>query len=151
MLKNSIGQGENFFTQSFSLPSSRISVELRKITPDIIKNIQTKEIEKGLDFILSHFDLTIFPRTISTFQNQNKQIIVRDKEEVLKKYENSNFVDCRINAFPSLKEGVSWGSDFIFIDLDLANFKNKRSLDLALKKTLKNIKVRLDTHPTVLW
>ena len=40
---------------------------------------------------------------------------------------------------------------FIFIDLDLADSKSKRDLDLALNKTLKNIKERLeDGHPTVL-
>lgn len=42
-------------------------------------------------------------------------------------------------------------SDFIFIDLDLADFKSKRVLDLALNKTLKNIRERLEGHPTVLW
>ena len=152
MLKNSGSRGENFLTQTFS-SSAQPSLELRKNTPDIIKNInsQTKEIEKGLDFILSHVQYIIFPRTISTFETHNKQIMVRDKEEILKKYEESNFVDCRINAFPSLKEGVSSPSDFIFIDLDLADFKSKRSLDLALKKTLVNIKERLASHPTVLW
>ena len=41
-------------------------------------------------------------------------------------------------------------SDFIFIDLDLADFKSKRSLNLALNKTLANIKERIGGHPTVL-
>ncbi len=151
MLKSSGSRGENFLTQSFS-SSAQPSLKLRKNTPDTIKNIQTKDIEKELDFILSHFDLTIFPRTISTFQSQNKQIMVREKVEILKKYDESSFVDCRINAFPSLKEGARWTSDFIFIDLDLTDFKSKRSLGLALKKTLRNIKERLEeAHPTVLW
>ena len=41
--------------------------------------------------------------------------------------------------------------DFLFIDLDLADFKSKRALDLALNKTLKNIREKLEGHPTVLW
>jgi hypothetical protein len=113
--------------------------------------IQSNDIEKGLDFILSHFEQpTIFPRTISTSKSKNYQIMVTEKEAIIKKYEESDFIDCRINAFPSLKEVVIWESNFIFIDLDLANFKNKRSLNLALNKTLRNIKERLDGHPTVL-
>jgi hypothetical protein len=149
MLKNSVSQGENFLMQPFSsLPPS--SLELRKNTPKARKNIQIKDIEKELDFILSHFQYIVFPRTISTFKSQNSQMMVRSKEETLRKYEESNFIDCRINAFPSLKEGVSWAPDFIFIDLDLADFKSKRALDLALTKTLKNIKERLEGYPTVL-
>jgi hypothetical protein len=114
-------------------------------------NNHESTIEKGLDFILSHFNVFDFPRTISTFKTHNKQIMVRDKEETLRRYKESNYIDCRINAFPSLKEGVSWAPDFIFIDLDLADFKSRRSLDLALNKTLRNIKERLEGHPSVLW
>jgi Primase X len=110
----------------------------------------TAIVESGLDFILSHFPYLSFPRTISTFESQNKQIMVRSKEETLRRYEESNYIDCRINAFPSLKEGISWAPDFIFMDLDLTDFKSKRALDLALNKTLKNINERLNAHPTVL-
>ena len=41
----------------------------------------------------------------------------------------------------------------LFIDLDLSDFKSKRSLEEALNKTLKNIKEKLDknANPTVLW
>ena len=153
MLKNSVGRGENFLTPFLPSPSKTSSSELRKITPDNEKNIsiQTRDIEKGLDYIFSHFEIpTIFPRTISTFKSKNYQIVVTEKEEIIKKYEESNFIDCRINAFPSLKEVVSWKSNFIFIDLDLADFKSKRSLNLALNKTLRNIKERVEGHPTVL-
>jgi hypothetical protein len=109
-------------------------------------------IEKELDFLLSHFNVFDFPRRISTFKSQNNQIMIRSKEETLRRYEESNYMDCRINAFPSLKEGISWASDFIFIDVDLADFKSKRALDLALNRTLQNIKERLkEAHPTVLW
>ena len=41
----------------------------------------------------------------------------------------------------------------LFIDLDLSNFNSKKSLQVALNKTLKSIKEKLDNnaHPTVLW
>ena len=55
----------------------------------------------------------------------------------------SNFVDCRINAYPYLTDykGIQrYKPNFIFIDLDKNNFKTERSFELALSTTLKNIK-----------
>ena len=34
----------------------------------------TQQISKGLDFILGHFEEPLFPKTISTFKTQNRQI-----------------------------------------------------------------------------
>ena len=116
-------------------------------------NKQKKEIEIGLDFILSHLEEpTIFPRTIMT-KKLGYQRIVYSKERALEHFIESDFIDCRINAFPSLKEGATWIPELLFIDLDLSNFTSKRSLQVALNKTLKNIKEKLDNnaHPTVLW
>ena len=116
-------------------------------------NKKKKEIEIGLDFILSHLEEpTIFPRTIMT-KNLGYQKIVSSKEEALKHFIESNFIDCRINAFPALKESATWVPDLLFVDLDLSNFTSKRSLQVTLNKTLKSIKEKLDnnTHPTVLW
>jgi hypothetical protein len=121
--------------------------------------------EKGIDFILSHLEEPlVFPRRISTQKSQNKQFSVRDKQDIINSFVNSKLIDCRINAFPILKEGATWIPDFLFIDLDLADFNcNKRSLNLALNKTLKTIREKLidddynydgknvTAHPTVLW
>ena len=81
------------------------------------------------------------------------QRIVYSKERALEHFIESDFIDCRINAFPSLKEGATWIPELLFIDLDLSNFNSKKSLQVALNKTLKNIKEKLDNnaHPTVLW
>ena len=128
-------------------------VRLTSIEDKIDTNKNKKEIEIGLDFILSHLeDPTIFPRTIMT-KKLGYQRIVYSKERALEHFIESDFIDCRINAFPSLKEGATWIPDLLFIDLDLSNFTSKRSLQVALNKTLKNIKEKLDNnaHPTVLW
>lgn len=102
-------------------------------------------------FISDHLSEPFFPRTIFTQQLQY-QFSIASKQEMFHYFENTGWIDCKINAFPFLKEGVRWTSDFIFIDLDLTDFKSKRSLGLALKKTLRNIKERLEeAHPTVLW
>ena len=76
---------------------------------------------------------------------------VYSKEEALSHFKKYHYVDCRINAFPSLKEGVLWKPELLFIDLDLADFKSKKSLQLALSKTLKNIKEKLNGGiPTII-
>ncbi|HET9805514.1 MAG TPA: DNA primase noncatalytic subunit PriX [Nitrososphaeraceae archaeon] len=130
-------------------------VRLTSIEDGIIDtNKNKKEIEIGLDFILSHLEEpTIFPRTIMT-KKLGYQKIVYSKERALEHFMESDFIDCRINAFPSLKEGKTWIPELLFIDLDLSDFdSNKRSLQLALNKTLKSIKEKLDNngYPTVLW
>jgi hypothetical protein len=110
------------------------------------------EIEKGLDFILSHLEEpTVFPRTIMT-KKLGYQRKVYSKERALERFIDSDFIDCRINAFPSLKEGATWIPEFLFIDLDRNDFKTDRSLKLALSITLKNIKEKLvEGYPTVLF
>src|SRR5688500_8017493 len=88
--------------------------------------------EDDLDFILNHFGENLFPRTISTYKSQGKQFEVCSKEEVIKAYEESNFIDCRVNAYPSFTEykGIQrYPPNFIFADLDLSGFKSKVSLE----------------------
>ena len=115
-------------------------------------------IESGLDFILSHFDNQefLFPRKISTYKSENRQFPVTSKKEIIESFTDSNFVDCRINGYPSLtdyKEIQRYKPDLIFIDLDKKNndFKSIKNLKLALVNTLKKIKEMLGGHPTVLW
>jgi hypothetical protein len=116
-------------------------------------NKKKKEIEIGLDFILSHVEEpTIFPRTIMT-KKLGYQRTVYSKKRALEHFIESDFIDCRINAYPSLKEGSTWIPELLFIDLDLSGFNTKKSLQITLDKTLKSIKEKLDnnSHPTVLW
>ena len=114
-------------------------------------------IEEGFEFIFSHFSQYLaFPRNIMVTEliNQKKYQhfkIVLSREQALAHFKQYNYIDCRINAFPYLKKGVLWKPELLFIDLDLADFKSKKSLDLALSKTLKNIKELLNGYPTVLW
>src|ERR671912_1428642 len=106
-------------------------------------NRTKKEIEKGLDFILSHLEEPIiFPRTIMT-RKLGYHRKVYSKERALEHFIESDFIDWRINAFPSLKEGATWPPNFLFIDLDLDDFKYEKSLRLVLDKILKNIKEKL--------
>ena len=117
-------------------------------------SIITTDIENGLDFLLSHFNQDkLFPRKIQTRKSEGRQIEVFSKQEALSHFEKSNYIDCKINAFPSYTEyhGIQrYPPDLIFIDIDRSNFENDKQFENALSKTLKNIKVKLNgAIPTV--
>jgi hypothetical protein len=117
--------------------------------------LTTSNFYEGLNFILKHFEEPLFPRTISSYATQGGQFEVYSKEEVVRAYEQSDFLDCRINAYPSYTEykGINRQSpNFIFIDLDKSTFNTERAHRMALTATLKNIKEKLlGANPTVLW
>ena len=120
----------------------------------ITTTIENQEkLKEGIDFLLSHFKerQRLFPRKISTFASKGKQFTVFNKEQILDACIKSNFLDCRLNAYPILgDDGVLQAPNIIFIDLDLQS--NLKELDKNLKKTLKIIKKKLNGfNPTVLW
>jgi hypothetical protein len=61
---------------------------------------------KNLDFLLNHFSEPLFPRTIFTHQRPY-QFTVASKQEMFHYFENTGWIDCKINAFPSLKSYVN--------------------------------------------
>ena len=73
---------------------------------------------------------------------------------MLKAYEESNFVDSRVNAYPSYTEYKRiqrYPPNFIFADLDLSSFKDSLTLERALAATLKTTRLKINGSPTVLW
>jgi Primase X len=111
--------------------------------------------ENGLNFILTHLKEPLFPRTISTYTSEGRQFEVFSKEEMIKAFEQSDFLDCRVNAYPSYTEykGINrQAPNFLFIDLDRSTFDTERAHRLALTNTLRNIKEKLsEAYPTVVW
>ena len=108
--------------------------------------LSTSNFYEGLDFILQHFEEPLFSRTISTYATQGRQFEVFGKDEAVNAYEQSDFLDCRINAYPSYTEykGINRQSpNFIFMDLDKSTFNTERAHRIALTATLKNIKEKL--------
>ena len=113
-----------------------------------------KGIAAGLDFILSHLKEPKWPRTISTKATGGKQIPVYSKQETLFFYKSSNFLDCRINAYPYCTTGnIRQTIDLVMIDLDQSTFRSCAALDAALRKTLKKIKETFgdEFEPSILW
>jgi Primase X len=133
-------------------------------------------IEEGLDLILGHFlvcsgvniprskEISLWPRTISTKATEGRQMLVYDKTEALARFAQSNYQDCRMSAYPpNVLENpfrvqsyvgltqVTPIDIIIMMDLDRNNFKTDRGLQMALTRTLNNIKEKLDAIPTVLW
>jgi hypothetical protein len=115
----------------------------------------SQNFSEGLDFILSHFQEPVFPRTVSAMGTENKQVEVFDKESAISLFENSKFIDCRINGFPTYTQykGINrQAPNFIFIDLDGSSFSSEKALKIVLNNTLKYMKDKLNgAHPTVLW
>jgi hypothetical protein len=116
-----------------------------KIKPEI-------KVQEGLDFILQHFSTPLFPRNIMT-QRLGRQVLALNKEEAIKHFTESHFLDCRISAYPPNSGfGINMiAPSLIFVDLDTSRFTSERAYKLALSRTLTNIKSNLNSLPTVLW
>jgi hypothetical protein len=65
-----------------------------------------------------------------------RQILVFSREEALSRFRESNFLDCRMNAYPDYTEfgGINRQAPrFIFIDLDKSGFQQlKLMIELYL-------------------
>ena len=124
--------------------------EFEEIFPLTTQNIS---IEQGLDFIISHFEEPIWPRTIFT-KTLGRQHVVYGKEEAVARFKQSNLLDCRVNAYPDY---IGFGGinrqppNFIFIDIDRCLFRTDKELWSAIEDTCKNIEQTLGGRPTVLW
>jgi Primase X len=116
--------------------------------------LQTQVISENVDFILSHFQQPLFPRKIMT-KRLGYQIEVHSKQELLDRFEQSNYEDCRINVYPPFTNyhGINRvAPSFLMIDLDLRDFTNiKHKLDRGLKRILHRIDTLMHGHPSVLW
>ena len=55
-----------------------------------------------------------FPRKISTKTTEGRQILVNDKPQALARFEQANWLDCRISAYTELDDSPN----FLFIDID---------------------------------
>jgi hypothetical protein len=129
-------------------------------------NIEAKElrianVKEGIRSILTHFEgrQSLFPRKMSTSLSQGRQFIVYNEEQILNECIKSNFIDCRLNAYPVLSDNdiapAIRAPNLIFIDIDLltGNYENSiLELSKTLSRSLKQINHKLEKCiPTVLW
>jgi hypothetical protein len=95
-----------------------------------------------------------FPRTISTYKTQGRQIVVYGEDEIFKQFESSQFLDCRINAYPRFTKYHNINMQpptFVMCDLDLMKFRTKKQLLAALDRTVENIQKDINGIPMVLF
>jgi hypothetical protein len=114
---------------------------------------------KGLEYILSHFQCPVWPRTIST-KTTEIQVIVNNKEQALAYFKAAGYFDCRISAFPywrpsfvskfaGIKNAIA--PNLIMIDNDIENFDfDKEELVRSQRKTLRKINQLLGLRPSVI-
>jgi Primase X len=162
-IKYAIEEGKKIRNALSNLtPKARDSLVTYKSnnSTDIRALPSSSQVKTGSDFILSHFDEPLFPRTIMTHE-LGRQVKVFDRQSTLDQFKRSNYYDCRINAYSSLfqqDESLQFYIDkvginitIIVIDLDLKDFNNsKEKLDERLQETLKKIKETIGGCPTVL-
>ena len=130
-------------------------------------NQRNQLVSEGIDLILALFHTAgqhrIYPRKIMTKYTKG-QITAYSKEQILYWFEQANYQDCRINAYPAFvseaeeqdyKQGIGLNllaPNILFIDLDIEHFKSREELDKWLNRILKNIAIVLHgARPLVLW
>jgi hypothetical protein len=150
------GVDNNEFQNKFSNTS-------RLLYDDVIVgvNLFGNKVHSGSDFweaaLQSMLNLCSgppFPRTISTYKTEGRQIKVYNVKEMFKQFELSQFLDCRINAFPRFtkyKDINMQPPTFIMCDLDIMKFRTERQLLQALDETIENIGKDIKGVPMVLF
>jgi hypothetical protein len=86
---------------------------------------------EDIEIILKHFEVPIWPMTISTKTTQGRQVEVKSINEVYVGFEQANFVDCRINACPPYTnyKGINRQAPiFVMCDLDMVKFRTEKLL-----------------------
>lgn len=126
-----------------------------------------QKVLEGINVILSLFSIAnqqrIFPRKIMTKKTRG-QATVYSIEQMMRAFEDANFIDCRINAYPAFlneaeekdyDNGINldiFAPNILFIDLDQKDFSSKSELNKALNKILKHISEALHySIPLLLW
>jgi hypothetical protein len=81
------------------------------------------------------------------------QFTVQSREDLIKRCEQADLIDCRINAYPEVIEKdrlLVQPPNFIFIDLDLSTFNDDRKkLDKVKNSALRKMEQMNGSHPTV--
>jgi hypothetical protein len=113
------------------------------------------KIRNGIKLTLSHFKEPVFPRTISSTDSHYgpKFKIVYSENEMLKAYENSNFIDCRVSVNPPLnnsKEIDTASADLITFDLEKSVFM-RESAQIKMLYAILHAFRKMLLRPTVLW
>ena len=111
------------------------------------------EVKEGLIFILNHLD-NLWPRMVSTYATGGRQRLVNNFAEAFAWFKASNFLDCRISAYPKYtdyyvsKTGIA--PSVLLVDIDKEHFIPEE-FELTATRTCSNFHNVLGSRPTQLW
>jgi hypothetical protein len=115
------------------------------------------QVIEGIEMLLRLFEKAgqrPFPRKIMTAKS-NGQITVHSKEQMLRKFEETDFIDCRVNAYPLVPKNILQVPNIILIDIDINRSlkTGSKQIDAQLNKTLQKIReCTCDSiRPLILW
>jgi hypothetical protein len=118
------------------------------------------KVEQNIKFILSHFKEPIFPRIItsrSTKGDETQFKVVYNEEEMLRTYEESKFIDCRVSIYRSSlitqkchDDQNPQAADLISFDIYKPRFMRESAQIKASYAILQAIKQILNGKPTIL-
>src|SRR5215510_6389613 len=118
------------------------------------------KVEQNIKYILSHFKEPIFPRIItsrSTKGDETQFKVVYNEEEILRTYEESKFIDCRVSIYRSSlitqkchDDQDPQVVDLIFFDIYKPTFMRESAQIKALYAILQAIKQILNGKPSIL-
>jgi hypothetical protein len=105
---------------------------------------------EGVDFMLEHFG-SIFPRSVATLATSHCQVQVNSREEIIQRFEESDFIDCYMSIFPAYNKKEHYKPNHIFIDIDRQHFTTDQELEQAVEDTIQNIRRTFgnDVSPTI--
>ena len=126
-----------------------------------------QKVTEGINILLSLFSTVeqqrLFPRKIMTPLTKGK-VPVCSIKEIIEKFEEADYKDCRINAYPAFfnraeendyEKGVNldlFTPNILFLDIDLNDFPSEAELDKTINKILKHIsKILPGSQPLTLW
>jgi hypothetical protein len=106
---------------------------------------------EGVDFMLEHFG-SIFPRSVATLATSHCQVQVNSREEIIQRFEESDFIDCYMSIFPTYNKREHYKPNHIFIDIDRQHFATDQEFEQAVEDTIQNIRRTFgnDVSPTIL-
>ena len=105
-------------------------------------------------FILSHLE-DLWPRTVSTYATKGGQRPVKDFAEAMAWFKDSNFLDCKISAYPKYtkdyidRTGIA--PSVLLVDIDKEHFNPSEEFELAVVRTYTNFYNMLGCKPTQLF
>ena len=115
------------------------------------------KVKQNIRFILNHFKGPIFPRIISsrsTMYDATQFKVVYNEKEMIRIYEQSEFIDCRVSVYRSLYATQECHgnqvADLIFFNVYKPIFMRESAQIKAIYAILQAIKRMLNGKPTIL-